>query len=338
MKATKLKSGNWNVRVYIGKTADGKDITKSITAPTKKEALQKAALYQVKVTDIDMRTMVLRYIEYRKPVISPTTYRGYVGIYNSCIKDEPIANLPVSRLNDPMVQRWVSRISNGRRPKTVRNAYGLFRAALKFHSPHIDFAVKLPQGLKPKLHTPTTAEISALLEYLKGHNYELYKACLLSAVGMMRQGEIAALTAEDVDRKRCAITINKSLARTIDNQFVVKQPKTEASYRTIIVPQFVIDALPTEGNIITMNPRYITLAFTRVVKKLFDVPFRFHDLRHYAASIAASSSVGASTESIKARGGWATDSVMKRVYINQLPDEVDKDSESIISFYNSNLV
>lgn len=43
MKATKLKSGNWNVRVYIGKTADGKDITKSITAPTKKEALQTAA-------------------------------------------------------------------------------------------------------------------------------------------------------------------------------------------------------------------------------------------------------------------------------------------------------
>ena len=43
-KAKKLPSGKWRVQVFLGKDAEGKQIRRSITAPTKKEAEQQAAL------------------------------------------------------------------------------------------------------------------------------------------------------------------------------------------------------------------------------------------------------------------------------------------------------
>ena len=39
----KMPSGNWRVRVFLGKDKDGKKKYKSITAPTKKEAKKAAA-------------------------------------------------------------------------------------------------------------------------------------------------------------------------------------------------------------------------------------------------------------------------------------------------------
>ena len=40
--AKKLPSGNWRCRVYIGKDENGKDIYRSVTAPTKNKAEAKA--------------------------------------------------------------------------------------------------------------------------------------------------------------------------------------------------------------------------------------------------------------------------------------------------------
>lgn len=333
MNAKKLPSGKWCVRVYIGKDENGKSKTKYITAPTRKEAIEKAALYIQKGDDMRVKDIVYRYIEVRKAVLSPNTHRGYIGMYNASIKDNVFGSLYFSHVTDAFVQRWVSQLAKEKTPKTVKNTYGLFTAAVSFYYPRTYFNVKLPQAMRPKLHTPTTGEVQKVLEYAKTHNFELYKAILLSAVGMMRQGEIAALTAEDINFEKGLVSITKSLAKTADNEFVIKPPKNESSNRIIRLPDFVINQLPRHGKIVNMNPRYITLAFTRMIKKLDVGPFRFHDLRHYAASIAASSSIGASVETIKARGGWATDSMMKRVYINLLGDEEDKDVSLINDFY-----
>ena len=149
----------------------------------------------------------------------------------------------------------------------------------------------------------------------------------------MRRGEIAALTADDLDFSRNTISITKAYARSADNKWVLKPPKTSASNRVIVMPRFVMDALPKEGRVVSLSPAKISDHFRELLKRSGNTQFRFHDLRHYAASIAASSSVGASAETIKARGGWSTDSVMKRIYINQIGDEVDKDTQNVISFY-----
>ena len=43
MKPEKLKSGNWRCKVYLGMDENGKKLFKSVTAPTRKEAIALAA-------------------------------------------------------------------------------------------------------------------------------------------------------------------------------------------------------------------------------------------------------------------------------------------------------
>lgn len=336
MKPRKLKSGSWNVYVYVGKDADGKKHYRSVTKPTRKECLTEAMKLSVrKVGVLRVGEAVERYLDAKKAVLSPNTYRSYLAIFRNHIQPDAFAIIPIDVLTDSQVQKWVSKLAAKESAKTVKNIYGLFLAAVKFEDVRIAFNVRLPQRKAARLHTPTTAEVEKVLELAKG-NDPLYRAIILGAVGMMRLGEICALTAEDIDRKKHTITINKSMALSADNTIVIKPPKTDASNRTIVVPGYVIDMMPKEGSIIGSSPNAVSIAFRKLIKKADVVPFRFHDLRHYAASIAASSSVGASVESIKARGGWATDGMMKRIYINQIGDEVDKDTRAINDFYERN--
>lgn len=278
--------------------------------------------------------MIRQYISTKKDVLSPNTYRGYLGIVKGGFEDDYFGSFFVHLLRNDMVQSWVSRCATKASPKTVRNYYGLFSASLAMFYPDMSFHVKLPQSKPPKLHTPTTAEIQLVLEEAKKRSYELYKAILLGSVGMMRQGEIAALTKDDFDFDNNTISITKSLALQADHTYIVKPPKTSASVRIVPMPKWVMDIFAESEDVVAMNTAQISTEFRRLIKRIKCEHFRFHDLRHYAASIAASSSVGASVASIKQRGGWATDNVMKRIYINSMSDEQNKDNQNINTFYD----
>ena len=84
------------------------------------------------------------------------------------------------------------------------------------------------------------------------------------------------------------------------------------STRDIVMPDFVINALPTEGQIISINPSRISDRFIKVLTKLDLRTFRFHDLRHYSASIMHA--LGASNEIIMHRGGWSNDQTLNAHY------------------------
>lgn len=333
MKARKLPSGNWNVRVPVGTDKDGKVIYKSITERKKDDALRKAALYDVRGGDIRVGEMVLRYIMERREVLSPSTYRSYIGIYNASIKDDVFARFQISTLSDTHAQRWVSRVAKDKSPKTVKNTYFLFSAALKYFYPRMDIRVRLPQMMRPVLHTPKTSEVKLIIDLAKERDFELYKAILLGSAGMMRRGEIAALTADDLDFKRNIVSVTKSQVRLAEGGYTIKPPKTDSSNRFVRLPQFVMDVLPHSGKVVDLTIAQITNRFIDLVKASGLPHFRFHDLRHYGASVSVSSSVGASTSTVKDRGGWATDGMMKRVYINSLDDEVDKDTQAINDFF-----
>lgn len=58
------------------------------------------------------------------------------------------------------------------------------------------------------------------------------------------------------------------------------------------------------------------------MKKL-DIPhFRFHDLRHYSASIMHA--IGVPDVYIMERGGWSSDKTLKKIYRNSLSDYQEK--------------
>ena len=65
------------------------------------------------------------------------------------------------------------------------------------------------------------------------------------------------------------------------------------------------------------------------------IPFRFHDLRHYSASIMHA--IGILDQYIMARGGWKTDTVLKAVYRNVINDEQKKFTDKINKVTRENL-
>ena len=337
MKAEKLKSGHYRVRVYLGKDSDGKQRFKSVTADTKVEALRKARMVDYRITDsITVQDAVGKYLTLKERVLSPSTFRSYAGIFRNHIDGQIIGSIRLSDLTGPKVQGWVSELSGKVSPKTVKNCYGLLSAALDTFAPELHFRVKLPQRMRPEITTPPTLDVLKVCEYAhqKG-DIDLFRAILLGSVCMMRRGEICALTVSDIDFEHNTIRVNKSQVRTADGRYEIKPPKTESSNRVIVAPKVVMLNMPHEGDrVVNLNCEDLTKRFGRLVRHYLDKPFRFHDLRHYGASILATGAAGISVEAIKARGGWATDSMMKRVYINQIGKEIDRETVAINEFFD----
>ena len=101
---------------------------------------------------------------------------------------------------------------------------------------------------------------------------------------------------------------------------VTKSPKTLSSNRTVEYPKFVIDKFKgIEGPLVRMHPEDISKNFGKALQKAGLPHFRFHDLRHYSASIMHA--IGIPDHYIMARGGWKTDNVLKAVYRNVITDE-----------------
>ena len=320
--AKKLPSGSWRVKTYFGKDSNGKNIYKSFTAPTKKEAERLASQCRNnydrehfgEISDETIGKVVDKYIEAKKNILSPATVRGYMSVRNNLI--EEISSLEVKALKSANTQVWIGHLSANHSPKTVRNAYGLLTAALEMFYPDKSLRVQLPQKENKQLYVPTDDDIKMILDYFKEYDYDMYIACLLSAFGTLRRSELCALTSEDVEGN--VISINKAMIKDVSGNWILKTTKTTSSTRMVEFPQFVIDALPKEGRLVNITPSRVSDRFIKTLKKLDRRDFRFHDLRHYSASVMHA--IGVPDVYIMERGGWKSDNTLKKIYRGKMDD------------------
>lgn len=339
--AKKLKSGSWRIRVFSHYEArpDGtkKAVYESFTVKDpsragKRECERLAAEWAANKRDRDIATktvqeLVRSYIDLKAGVLSPSTIRGYENYLKTGLAD--VKHYCVDSLTPQIVQSWVNGLAARYTPKYTRNVYALFTAAAKFAGADLPFRITLPAPQDFQAHVPCDDEIKILLDYLRVPlknkrdaecRRELLAAIMLAAFGSMRRGEICALTLEDIDG--CLISVNKDMIENKNGAWVIKPtPKTSTSNRVVELPPFAAEqiALPERGRIIKAHPEQITNRFRRAVKSCgVDIPFRFHDLRHYYVSI--SHALGIPDAYIQEAGGWKTDRVMKRVYRSTLAD------------------
>ena len=329
MKAKKLPSGRWRCRVYDGTDPAGKKIYKSFTADSKKEAELLAAQYAAsrKSTVSKDRTLAdayARYIEIKKNTLSPATVREYSRAAKADFPE--LMPLRLSRLTQEAVQSAVNVMSANHSPKSVRNAHGLLSAVLSMFAPEIRLNTRLPQSRKPDLYVPTEQEVEKLVRSIRGT--ELEKAVLLAAFGSLRRSECSALMISDIEGD--IIHVNKAIVLGADKQWTLKQPKSKAGYRDIKMPGFVIERLKpaSNGRIVNIMPVTITDYFADARRK-FNLPhFRFHDLRHYQASILHA--MGVPDKYIMERGGWSTDSTLKNIYQHTMSDKRKQVEDDIV--------
>lgn len=310
----------------------GKRRSKTFRAPTKAAARRLAEEWEDEHLDegkpvISVSEALERYINVKRGVLSPSTLRSYEGIQKKHFGD--IGDVPIRRLSKSDVQAWVSRLAfSGLSPKTVKNCYGLLSAAVAMQDDTIRLGVQLPQPVRFDNYCPSDDDIAALLNQIRRDgDGELLRAVLLAAFGPCRRSEVCALTSEDISGN--VVYINKAMVKNPDGVWVVKQPKTKDSTRRIVYPDFVIKELEgIKGRIIPHTPDYIGDKFRKTLKRSGLHSFRFHDLRHYGASIMMY--MGISQKTIEARGGWSSNSpVLRRIYQNKIDAEMQRENAII---------
>lgn len=341
-KAKKTSSGRWRALVYNYTDDLGKRHYKSFTADTKKEAEILAAQYQLarqeeeedekKAADLTYREALVRYIEDRESVLSPATVREYKRSIDSGF--DALKNKPLSRITQKDIQRAVNLEARTHSPKTVRNMHGLLTAVLGVYRPDFQVRTDLPKKVRPDLYIPSDEEFKAVLQYTAEHDPQLELAILLAAFGPMRRSEICALRSSDISGN--VIHVKRALVMDQDKKWVLKTPKSYAGDRFISYPDQVIEKLSgISGQIITLTPAMITDRFRKALKRAGVQHFRFHDLRHYSASIQHA--LGVPDAYIMQRGGWGNDAVLKGIYRHALEEQERKQTEKINSYF-SNLI
>ncbi|MBD5501829.1 MAG: site-specific integrase [Lachnospiraceae bacterium] len=330
--AKKLPSGAYRCLIY-DRTEDGKRKYKSFTAPTKKEAEYLATQYimekEEKKKNPQNRNLfseeLEKYITAKETVLSPSTIRGYRNIQKMLNSSYPnFCNLKLSEIQQEDVQNVISDLSKVKSPKTVRNYHGLISSVI---GTNLALNTTMPQKVQPELYIPSDNEIQALVDAVK--NTELEIPVLLGAFCMMRRGEICGLSMSDIQGN--IIHIHHSLVLGTDKEWHLKAPKTETSDRYIEAPAFVTDRIREVGRITNLNPHSITIMFQRVLDRNNINHFRFHDLRHYSASIRHA--LGIPDAYIMADGGWSSDKVLKSVYRHAMSDRRKEMSKKINSHF-----
>lgn len=328
-KESRLPSGKYRYRLYLGTGPDGKKKYKSFTADTLKKARKAAQTWQAvhpsDGPDISLGDACDRFLEGRSGTLSPSTWADYKHRIDYMKKAFPdFFKLPVASINAERMQWLASMLATKRSDnnpekfisaKTVDEYYSRIKTVLRMNGIHID-GVHLPQKQKPQLNIPENELIKQLLVSLEGNHLEI--PVLLAALGPMRRSEIGALTMDDIDFERNIVHVRKDMVRNYSRKWIVKYPKTPAGTRDILYPPVVIEKIRQQGYVTHCNPDTISGNFVRHLKRHGFPSFRFHDLRHYAASFLLALNIPAVY--VMQRGGWESAQTMRR-YVHALEEQ-----------------
>ncbi len=331
--AKKLPSGSWRCLVF----SHYEDVTKPDGTTVKKrvyhsvtcddpslrgkkqcelEATEWSLSRQNRKNDkLTFRKALSQYIENRESVLSPKTIKEYL---RSAKNDfELINDVYLDDLTQDMIQRLINEKNKECAPKTVRNMHGLVSAVLRTYRPGMVLNTSLPQKAVPNLYIPNDEEVKKLIDYV-GDDNDMMIAILLAAFGPMRRSEICGLEYEDivdgVAHIKRAVVLNKN------NEWIDKPTKSTAGDRFIPIPEFVLSYLKEKrGRVIHISPAQVSDRFIDIQRASGMPHFRFHDLRHYSASIQHALNVPDAY--IMQRGGWKSDAVLKQIYRHALSDK-----------------
>ena len=314
--AKRLPSGSWNVQIYSHRNSKGRRVYKSFTAGTKRQAELLAAEYKSgkqRIVD-DNKTVyeaVTGYINAKEGVLSPSTVRGYERMIKYY---KPIEHIKLYQLTNEQIQIFVSDLARDLSPKTVSNVFGLLSSSIALYLPDKHIRVTLPRIIHKKTLSPSDEDVRGLYDAACD---ELKKCIALSAYGSMRRGEISALKYSDINEN--VLFIHADLVKDKGGEWIYKEPKTPDSIRYKTVPAEVIELLGSgapDDYVVKWLPDTITKRFIDL-RKSQGVNIRFHDLRHYYASIGAA--LGIPDLYLAESGGWKQNSkVLKSVYQNKI--------------------
>ncbi len=322
MKPRKLPSGSWNVRIMV----NGKSY--SFTDPDKRRVLRRASEFAEQCReDVDnpcLADALEKYVEDHTESLSPATIRGYNSIVRATrTRFEQVGNKRIMALTDHDIQSIIKQLPA---PKTQRNYANLIQSATGRK-----FSVKFRNKLPKEVAVPSDLEVLGLIRIFAWTEMEI--PVMLGAYAGLRRGEICALTIQDLDGDY--LHISKDMVLDDFGQWVIKEPKTPASNRTVLLPHHVAERIRKRGHITTLHPNIITKRFISKQEQLgIDPPYTFHSLRHFFASYLHAQNIPDAY--VLRAGGWSTPHVMQKVYRHALDNaHLEYSQKAVSAFQNS---
>lgn len=336
--AKKLKSGSWRCQIQV----HGKRY--SCTGRTKKEA-QDAAKYLFAGIEKEERIALTvgkaidNYISSKEKVLSPSTIVAYKKIRRNDLQS--LMDVNISDLDQIQIQIAVSEdMAKGKSPKSIKNAHGLLTAVLKQYRPQFIVMTRLPQNAPAMIKIPSEEEMKLIWAQAKGTPYEL--PILMASWLGLRMSEIRGLKYGDFEDGK--LHVQRAMVKG-PTGYIVKGTKTISGNRIIVLPELIdkmvkdkraarveivrADRLTGSKKYIVVDDEYLFnfksnalyKGFVAICKKAGVEHFRFHDLRHFAASEAHA--LGIPDKYAMKRMGHATDNMLRTVYQHTIADKED---------------
>ena len=340
-KAVRLPSGNYRSQATY-KDADGKRHYKSFTAPTRKEAeyaandFEHGNDYLADESNWTLEYAIGQYIDLKKDILSPTTIQGYKMMQKRSFQS--IMQVQLKDINSDVLQKAILKEMNRKTqrgkapsPKYVKNAYGLVSAVLGKFMPDKAFRVDMPRVARQIRTLPEPAEIYRAVE---GTDIEL--ACLLALWLSFSMSEIRGLTkSNSIDGDY--ITIRQVMVYVNHMDVIKPLGKTDARLRRHKMPDKIKELIEqVDGDVIVpYPPSYLLRKLKRCLAAHNVTEISFHDLRHVSASIMAVLRIP--DKYCMERGGWASDNIMKRVYMETFSEERENADKKVNDYFKTKL-
>ncbi|MCW2736098.1 site-specific integrase [Nocardioides sp.] len=261
-----------------------------------------------------------------------------------------LGDRPLSTILPSEVQAWVKRLSVGGAdqrplaPSTVSVVHSIvssvFKAAVRDRRIPANpcEGTRLPKRERSKVVPIMTDQVETLTAAMPA---ELRALVTFAAGTGVRGGELRGLTLDRVHFLRREVTIDRQLVGTGTTP-VWGPPKTEASYRTIPVPNVVLEALQQHLAAYDVEPGGLlfTLSGLPISRQAFGHQWRpaaraagipagqgLHALRHYYASLLIRH--GESVKTVQARLGHASAAETLDTYSHLWPDSDDRTRDAV---------
>lgn len=222
---------------------------------TRKEAELEEAKYKIKVSEnktssasITFEELYLEYREYRKRDMKIQTILKMNTIYNHFT---PIKNIKVNNFDVNMYKQFRLYIEKNNFSTAYSNKIiGLLKRLIRYSGKYYNTSTEILKFIenfrdinvrKKEMQFFTYEEFQRFINKVEEFDYKVFYSTLYW-LGL-RQGEACALQFKDIDFTKKEVSINKTLTTKLKGQlYTVSTPKTNNSYRTIPIPQKLLNS------------------------------------------------------------------------------------------------
>jgi integrase len=333
----KDQSGRWRERVVPGRKKDAENYLRRVLEEVA------AGTFEVEREDPAFAEFAGGFLKAKKGEVKASTLDDYKRV----IKNHLVpffGKKHLSQITPSVVQGFIlslegAGMSAAMRAKVLRYLKVLMRHAVRMELVGRDpcQAVTAPRVEAKEQRFLSAEEAERLITAAEGYMKPLLAVACYAG---LRQGEILALTWEDVNLKSSTVRVR----RTYHYTHGFTSPKTAASRRTVpIIPtlkamledHYLSCGRPTTESLVFRNEagkpidrrNLVNRGLDRALKRAGIPPLRFHDLRHTFAALSIEAAVDPKT--LQAMMGHASIKVSLDIYGHLYTAAFDRASKSL---------